>query len=122
MGNRYRIATWTRANTAEKPSVKEKRDARSLQGFYGEASYRLWAGGSPRDLVGFLRYENFDTQHRMPADFVPLKEFDRDAWVVGVTYYPDPDVAVKVDYVYQRNQSPTVKAPNSFNVGLGWWF
>ena len=96
--------------------------ARSLQGFYGEASYRLWAGGSPRDLVGFLRYENFDTQHRMPADFVPLKEFDRDAWVVGVTYYPDPDVAVKVDYVYQRNQSPTVKAPNSFNVGLGWWF
>ena len=96
--------------------------AQSLQGFYGEASYRVWAGGSPRDLVGFLRYENFDTQHRMPAGFVPLKEFDRDAWVVGVTYYPDPDVALKVDYVYQRNQSTTVKAPNSFNVGLGWWF
>ncbi len=35
----------------------------------------------------------------MPAGFLPLKEFDRDAWVVGVTYYPDPDVAVKVDYV-----------------------
>ena len=61
--------------------------------------------GSPRDLVGFVRYENFDTQFRMPAGFLPLKEFDRDAWVTGVAYYPDPDVAVKVDYIWQRNQS-----------------
>ena len=79
--------------------------AEGLQGFYGEASYRIWAQGSPRDLVGFVRYENFDTQHRMPAGFLPLKEFDRDAWVAGVSYYPDPDIAVKVDYVWQRNQS-----------------
>ena len=53
----------------------------------------MWAQGSPRDLVAFVRYENFDTQFRMPDGYVPLKEFDRDAWVVGVTYYPDPDVA-----------------------------
>jgi hypothetical protein len=96
--------------------------AAGLRGFYGEAGYRVWASGPGRDLVGFLRYENFDTQHRMPAGFVPLKEFDRDAWVFGATYYPDPDVAVKVDYVVQRNQSTVVKSPNSFNVGLGWWF
>ena len=34
----------------------------------------------------------------MPAGYVPLHEFDRDAWVVGATYWPDPDIAVKVDY------------------------
>jgi hypothetical protein len=96
--------------------------AEGLQGFYGEASYRIWAKGSPRDLVGFVRYENFDTQHRMPAGFLPLKEFDRDAWVTGVSYYPDPDIAVKVDYVWQRNQSAIVTAPKSLNIGLGWWF
>jgi hypothetical protein len=78
--------------------------------------------GPARDLVGFVRYENFDTQFRMPAGFTPLKQFDRDAWVIGATYYPDPDVAVKIDYIVQRNQSTVVKAPNSFNVGLGWWF
>ena len=44
----------------------------------------------------------------MPAGFLPLKEFDRDAWVAGATYYPDPDIAVKVDYVWQRNQSTVV--------------
>ena len=96
--------------------------ARGLRGFYTEAAYRVWNAGAPRDLVAFVRYENIDTQHRMPDGWVPLKEFDRDAWVTGLTYYPDPDVAVKVDYVHLRNQSGLVRAPSSFNVGLGWWF
>lgn len=96
--------------------------ARTLRGFYGEAAVRVWNAGAPRDLVAFVRYENFDTQHRMPAGFLPLKEFDRDAWIVGTTYFPDPDIAVKVDYVRLRNQSGLIKAPHSFNIGLGWWF
>ncbi len=96
--------------------------AKSLRGFYGEAGYRVWDAGSPRDLVAFVRYENFDTQYRMPEGFTPLKEFDRDAWVVGLTYYPDPDIAVKVDYVHVGNQSDVVRAPRAVNVGLGWWF
>lgn len=96
--------------------------ARELRGFYGEVGYRVWNSGPGRDLVGFARYENFDTQFRMPAGLVPLKQFDREAWVIGATYYPDPDVAVKIDYVVQRNQSLIVKAPASLNIGLGWWF
>ena len=96
--------------------------ARAMRGFYTEAAYRIWNQGSPRDLVAFARYENFDTQYKMPAGFLPLKQFDRDALVVGTTYYPDPDVAVKIDYVWLRNQSSTVKGANSFNIGLGWWF
>jgi len=104
-------------STGVSPNVAE-----ALRGFYGEAAYRVWNAGPARDLVGFVRYENFDTQFRMPAGLLPLKQFDRDAWVFGATYYPDPDVAVKIDYVIQRNQSSIVKAPSSFNVGLGWWF
>jgi hypothetical protein len=96
--------------------------ASAMRGFYGEASYRVWAAGPARDMVAFLRYENFDTQYRMPEGFLPLKQFDRSAWVVGATYYPEPDVAVKVDYVLQRNQSSLIKSPNSVNIGLGWWF
>ncbi len=96
--------------------------AQTLRGWYGEAAYRVWDRGAPRDLVAFLRYENFDTQFRMPTGFLPLKEFDRDALIVGVTYYPDPDVAVKADYVWMRNRSSVVRSPNSVNIGLGWWF
>jgi hypothetical protein len=96
--------------------------ARTLQGGYLEASYRVVSGAGFGDIGAFVRYENVDTQFRMPAGYVPLEEFDRDAWVVGATYWPEPDIAIKVDYVHQRNQSAVITAPSSFNVGLGWWF
>jgi hypothetical protein len=96
--------------------------AEQMRGFYAEAGYRVWNAGSPRDLVAFARYENFDTQYRMPDGYVPLKEFDRDAWVIGTTYYPDPDIAIKTDYVRLRNQSGLLPHRHLVNVGLGWWF
>ena len=46
--------------------------AEQMRGFYAEAGYRVWNAGSPRDLVAFARYENFDTQYRMPDGLVPL--------------------------------------------------
>ena len=96
--------------------------ASGLRGFYGEVAYRIWNQGAPRDLVVFTRYENFDTQHRMPAGHLPLKEFDRDAWVTGITYYPDPDVAVKADYVRVGNRGGLFGPQHAVNLGLGWWF
>jgi hypothetical protein len=94
----------------------------ALRGFSLEGSRRFLAGTRLGEIGGFVRYENFDTQYRMPAGYVPLLEFDRDAWVFGANFWPDPDVAVKVDYTIVRNQSSVITAPNSFNVGLGWWF
>jgi hypothetical protein len=67
------------------------------------------------EIGTFARYENFDTQFRMLTGYVGLLEFDRDAWVVGATYWPDPDVAVKFDYSIVRNRSTVVQAPNSVN-------
>ena len=58
----------------------------------------------------------------MSAGYLPIQAYDRDSWSIGITYFPDPDVAVKIDYTVMRNQSDVVTAPNSFNVGLGWWF
>ncbi len=96
--------------------------ARTLRGSYVEAGYRIIAGRAWGEVGAFLRYENADTQYRMPAGYRPLKEFDRDSWTVGGTYWPEPDIAIKVDYVFMRNQSTVIQAPSSFNVGLGWWF
>lgn len=96
--------------------------AEALRGFYFEGAYRIWNAGAPRDLVAFTRYENFDTQFRMPSGLLPLKEFDRDAWTNGITYFPDPDIAVKADYTYLRNQSGVFKNRHLVNIGLGWWF
>jgi hypothetical protein len=96
--------------------------ARVMRGFYTEVGYRVISGARFGDVGAFARYENFNTQFRMPAGAVRLPQFDRDAWVMGATYWPDPDVAVKVDYSLVRNRSTVIQAPNSFNVGLGWWF
>mgnify|MGYP001285570742 CR=1 FL=1 len=96
--------------------------ASQVRGFYLESSYFVSPLPAPRELALFVRYENFDTQYRMPTGFQPLKEFDRDALGFGLTYFPDPDIAVKLDYTVLRSQSDVVKAPDSLNIGLGWWF
>jgi hypothetical protein len=96
--------------------------AQTLRGVYGEVGYRVISGARMGDVGLFTRYENVDTQRRMPDGYLPLKAFDRDQWVVGATYWPDPDVAVKLDYIVARNKSEVAPAANSFNVGLGWWF
>ena len=96
--------------------------AREMRGFYLEGSWFVVPRPAPREVAVFVRYENLDTQFRMAPGYEPLPAFDRAAWIAGVTYFPDPDVAVKVDYTVVRSRSAVVDAPNSFNVGLGWWF
>jgi hypothetical protein len=95
--------------------------ASQMRGFYLEPSVRPL----PRlkyDIAAFVRYENFDTQFRMPAGVLALQQFDRSAWVVGASYYPDPDVVLKIDYSVIRNRSTLFGSVDGLNVGLGWWF
>lgn len=96
--------------------------AESMLGFYLEGGVHLLPEGSKHDLVSFYRYEYFNTQYRMPAGFLPLKQFDRSAHVVGVTYYPYPDIALKFNYNFMRNTSEVVQVPNRWDFGIGWWF
>ena len=95
--------------------------ASEMRGFYVEPSIRPL----PKlkyDVAAFVRYENFDTQFRMPAGVLPLKQFDRAAWVAGFSFFPDPDVVLKIDYTVVRNQSSLFRSVDSLNIGLGWWF
>jgi hypothetical protein len=96
--------------------------ASGMRGYYGEAGYRIISGRAAGEVGLFARYERFDTQARMPEGYLPLEEFDRDAIVLGGTYWPDPDIAIKWDFSIVHNRSSVVSAPNSFNLGLGWWF
>jgi hypothetical protein len=95
--------------------------AQQMRGFYVEPSVRPLPK-LPYDFAAFMRYENFDTQFRMPPGVLPLKQFDRAAWIVGASYFPDPDIVLKIDYSVIRNQSSLFSSVDSLNVGLGWWF
>jgi hypothetical protein len=96
--------------------------ARQLQGAYVEASYLFRPTRWGHELGVFGRFEDFDTQYRMPEGMAPIPAFNRGAFAVGANYYLDPDVAIKFDYTHQRNASTLRRAPRSVNVGLGWWF
>jgi hypothetical protein len=96
--------------------------AKTMRGAYVEAGYRVVSGARFGDIGAFVRYEDVDTQFRMAPGYLALKEFDRTAWVIGATYWPDADIAVKIDYTVLRNRSTSIGAPNTFAVGLGWWF
>lgn len=96
--------------------------ARQLQGYYLEASQLF---GLPRwghEVAFFARFEDFDTQYKMPEGYEPITAFDRRAWIVGGSYYLDPDVALKFDYTHQHSEATLRRAPRTFNVGIGWWF
>ena len=41
--------------------------ASQMVGFYAEAAHPILPYPSPREVVGFVRYEKFDTQYRMPS-------------------------------------------------------
>ena len=96
--------------------------ARELQGAYVEASYLFRPTRWGHELGVFGRFEDFDTQFRMPDGLAPIPALNRGAFTVGANYYLDPDVAIKFDYTHQRNESTLRRAPRSVNVGLGWWF
>jgi len=99
------------------PNIAER-----MRGYYFEGAYHLFPQRFRHDFVVFSRYENFDTQNKMAPGFQPLGEFDRDALVTGFTYFPEPDVALKFDYTLLNNQSVFIKARDSVNLGVGWWF
>jgi len=96
--------------------------ASRLRGYYFEPAVHLLPRRLRSDLIAFARYESYDTQYRMPSGYVPLPQFDRWSWVTGVTFKPIPDVALKFDYVFNRNRSTVVQALDSINLGIGWWF
>jgi hypothetical protein len=99
------------------PNIAER-----MRGGYVEAGARLFSSPRSGEFGVFARFESVNTQARMAPGATALPEFDRDQFVVGATYWPEPDVAVKADYTWARSRSTLRTAPNAFSVGLGWWF
>jgi hypothetical protein len=93
-----------------------------MRGYYAEPAWHLFPRRSRADIIAFARYERYNTQQRMPAGFTPLPQFNRSSWVTGLTYKPHADVAVKFDYVFNRNRSAVVRPVDGINFGIGWWF
>lgn len=117
LGDAARINRILQQRRGFNPNIAER-----MRGFYLEGGLRLPLPRLGHDVVPFYRYENFDTQFRMPSGFLPIPFFDRSAHVLGVTYYPYPDISFKFDYNILRSASEILQIPDRWNFGIGWWF
>lgn len=101
--------------------------AEEILGWYLEAAWRFfpdsWKRGklAKSDSVVFARYEEFDTQYRMPAGVTKDPAGDRTAWTFGVSFYFTPALVAKAD-CQVRDDATGKDLPTLVNVGLGWQF
>lgn len=101
--------------------------ASEIFGFYLEGAVHIfpehWKCGRRRlaDAVAFVRYDDFNTQYRMPAGDVANGAGDRDEWTFGITYLPIPTFALKFDYQVQ-DDATAANLADKFNFGVGFMF
>ena len=92
-----------------------------LMGYYLEAAYNVLPFTNKQRLVGFVRYENYNTHHAV-GEFISKNEaFHRKEWTLGFSYHIAPGAVYKMDY-----QTKSIAIANTtkgqFNMGVGIWF
>lgn len=97
--------------------------ADTMLGWYLEAAYDilpLLIEDTTQYLAPWLRYSRVDTQNSVPDGFTPDLTQDRDAYELGLTYKPIPQVAIKADYRILDAKRGT--RPDELRLGLGFVF
>ena len=78
------------------------------------------AGAGDVGLTPYVRYEQVDTQHRMPAGFERSLSTDSTWFTFGIELKPNPGIVLKVDHAWVSNDADS--GVNQFNVNLGYAF
>ncbi|MCZ7556898.1 MAG: OprO/OprP family phosphate-selective porin [Bacteroidia bacterium] len=99
-----------------------KQVADKMNGFYIEAAYDFLRhlAETEQQLFVFGRYEAYNTQAETTG-FEALRQYDRNDTTIGLTYKPDPAVAVKLDY-QMFDHAAADKATGQLNIGIGYAF
>ena len=105
-----------RLNEAGAGGVSER-----LAGGYAHAGYDvLRLMGADQELFPYVRYEWLDTQVAVPEGVTATGATDRRAVLLGASWRPVPQVAVKADYQIQTNGADTGR--NEFALVLSYLF
>jgi hypothetical protein len=97
----------TRIGGADRISAQTGTTVGSRQtGWYIEGAYHLsQLTDTSWDLVPFVRWEEFDTQDKVPAGLSKDPANDQRVITYGLAFYPIPDVALKIDREEWRDDS-----------------
>ena len=92
-----------------------------LVGWYLQGGYDVLRGSrTVQQLVPYIRYEQLNTQDRVPSGFVADPANDRRLVSIGTMWKPIPNVSLKADYQITSNEADT--GINQLNVNLGYLF
>jgi len=94
----------------------------SLLGWYAEVAYSLYAGNeNPKKITPFVRFEQYDTHHRVDASIAKNDAFNRNDITLGASLELSRGAVLKADYQWFGNAaSDTYKG--QLNLGIGIWF
>ena len=71
------------------------------------------------DATVFVRYDDYDTQHKMPSGVSENPAGDRTDWTFGTNFYLTPNLVLKADYQI-RDDASSKNPGDLLNFGIGW--
>jgi hypothetical protein len=110
------------------PAVETCQVAERMLGGYAEIAYDVLPYFFPTTKMRFepfYRWEISDTQNKMPAGVSPYEFDDFQTHVVGLQFYPHPQVVLKANYRNVSAQGRDTKGrrrPDDFQLGVGYVF
>ncbi|MYB26993.1 MAG: hypothetical protein F4X32_05785 [Candidatus Dadabacteria bacterium] len=124
------LAVWTSLDDAALINqLKEYEGNKSVgeeqSGWYILGAYNIFSAlnsGSKymEYLAPFFRYEQFDTQEKVPAGYERNPANDRTQYTIGINYKPIPNVVIKAEY--QNLDTAAGQAKDQYNFGIGYVF
>jgi len=96
--------------------------AESMNGFYSEISYNfLEKTKIESKLIGFVRYENYDTHEKVNKLLIKNKNYDKSEWIFGVGWKLTDEVVLKTDLQYIKSKEQQ-EWDKQLNLGIGLMF
>jgi hypothetical protein len=95
--------------------------AEAMRGGYVQVGYNVLSQvATELAVTPYVRYEQVDTQHRVPAGFTRALAQDGEFTTLGVDFKPIPNVVLKAEHQWLSNAAGTGR--NQFNFNLGYSF
>lgn len=124
------LAVWTSLDDAALINqLKEYEGNKSVgeeqSGWYILGAYNIFSAlnsGSKymEYLAPFFRYEQFDTQEKVPTGYERNPANDRTQYTIGINYKPIPNVVIKAEY--QNLDTAAGQSKDQYNFGIGYVF
>jgi len=94
----------------------------SMGGWYVEAGYDLATlrGFGERSITPYVRFEQLDTQRRVPNGFLRNPASEQAIFTYGVQFKPIPQAVIKADYQNFDNEASS--GLDQWNIGIGYIF